>query len=206
MKPYTLNVRLILGIVCAHFLIYLSFHFTSVFWYLYTAAILFCICYAVGIGKLTTAHNQTTFKNILLGVLSGIGIFGLFYVGTLLIDFFHFKALTKDITQLYKTYSPELLFHYIVLFIFIIPGEEIFWRGYVQTKIDKMFKATVAVPLAVLMYALPLVYSGNNALILAGVVAGLAWSLLYQWKKSLSLVIASHLAFDLLLLIIFPLI
>ena len=39
---------------------------------------------------------------------------------------------------------------------------------------------------------------------LAAIVAGLIWGALYEWKKSLPLVIVSHLVFVLLLFLILP--
>lgn len=206
MKPCASNVRLLLSLVCAHILLYLTFEKTSVFWYLYTASMLFCVSFAIGRGKLSSNHTKNSLLNIFFGIGSGIVLFALFYLSMQMMDWLHLSSLTKDVTKLYKIYSPELGFHFIVLFLIIIPSEEIFWRGYVQTKISENFRSLIAIPLSVLMYALPLLYAQNTALLLAGVFAGLVWSLLFHWKKSLPLVITSHLVFDLLLIVVLPLV
>lgn len=205
MKPCASYVQLLLSLICAHTLLYFTFDNTSVFWYLYTASMLFCISFAIGIGKLSSKYNNVSLKNILLGIGTGAALFAFFYVSMQLMDWLHLSSLTKDVSRLYKIYQPELVFHYIVLFLIIIPSEEIFWRGYIQTKLSEKFRALISIPLSVLMYALPLLYAQNTALLLAGIFAGLVWSLLFHWKKSLSLVITSHLVFDLLLIVIFPL-
>lgn len=206
MKPCASNVRLLLSLVCAHILLYLTFDYTNVFWYLYTASMLFCVSFAIGFGQLASNHNKQSLLNIFFGICSGIVLFALFYASMQLIDLLNLTSLTKDVTKLYTIYGPETSFHFIILFLLIIPSEEIFWRGYIQTKISENFRSLIAIPLSVLMYALPLLYAQNTALLLAGIFAGLVWSLLFHWKKSLSLVITSHLVFDLLLIVVLPLV
>jgi uncharacterized protein len=56
-----------------------------------------------------------------------------------------------------------------------------------------------------LMYASVSLYSGEWILVLAAVISGLFWGSLYIWKRSIPLVIVSHLVFDLFIFILFPL-
>ncbi|WP_019242504.1 MULTISPECIES: CPBP family intramembrane glutamic endopeptidase [Bacillus] len=203
MKTSASNLHFFLGLISAHILLYITYQDANVFWYLYTASILFCICFAIVIeGK---KIHQSSINNMLFGVISGIALFAIFALGNYLIDLVNIKSISKDISQLYKLYSPSLLWHYLVLFIIIIPGEEIFWRGFIQKKISNHFQAKATVAISAIMYTLPMIYSQNYALILAGLVAGMVWAILYQWKNSLTLVIISHIIFDLFLLILFPL-
>ena len=206
MKRCATDVRLLLGIVGAHILIYMAYHNDNVFWYLYTATILFCISYAILNNKNNLKNTLPLAQNILYGLLSGIILYALFFIGNLLIDWLQLKDLAKDVNQLYKTYSPISFWHYIVLFAIIIPGEEIFWRGYIQKRLDDFkLQPSLIILLSAILYTLPMLYSQNLALVVAGFVAGLVWAILYQWKKSLPLVIVSHLVFDCILLIILPL-
>ncbi|WP_042349128.1 CPBP family intramembrane glutamic endopeptidase [Bacillus massiliigorillae] len=204
MKSCAKDGRLILGLISAHILIYITYHnTTAVFWYLYTASILFCVSIAITSEK--NKDIQSSIKeSILYGVLSGVLIYAIFALGNTIIQWLDISSLTKDISRLYKHYSPSLIWHFIVLFLVIIPGEEIFWRGFVQKRINEYFQGKSTIIIATVLYALPMIYSQNIALILAGLTAGFIWAVLYQWKRSLSLVIISHLIFDFLLLVIFP--
>lgn len=47
--------------------------------------------------------------------------------------------------------------------------------------------------------------TGNPVLLLAALVCGLFWGLLYHFTKSLPLVVISHTAWDLLVFLVFPL-
>lgn len=203
MKTCASDIKLLLGIFSAHILLYITYQNTNVFWYLYTATILFCLSFAVTIDK--TKERQPFLKNMFIGLTSGIILYGIFVLGDSLFKWLDIKVLSKDVSQLYKHFSPSLLWHYLVLFIIIIPGEEIFWRGFIQKTIMHRFQMRTTIIISALLYTLPMLYSQNLALILSGLVAGIMWSALYQWKKSLSLVIMSHMIFDLLLIVLFPL-
>ncbi|MBD3106924.1 CPBP family intramembrane metalloprotease [Bacillus sp. AGMB 02131] len=206
MKRCATDVRLLLGLVGAHILIYIAYHNDNVFWYLYTAAMLFCMSYAIADNKKNAITKLPLTKNILYGFISGLLLYALFFIGNLLIDWLHLTDLAKDVKNLYKEFSPISAWHYLVLFVVIIPGEEVFWRGYIQRKLnDFKLQPSLIVIVSAILYTLPIIYSQNLALVVAAAVAGLVWAILYQWKKSLSLVIASHLVFDCILLLIFPL-
>lgn len=206
MKSCAKDGRLILGLISAHILIYITYHNTAaVFWYLYTASILFCVSIAI-----TSKKNKdirfSLKESLLYGLLSGVLIYAIFALGNTIIQWVDLSSLSKDVAHLYKRYSPSLIWHFIVLFLVIIPGEEIFWRGFVQKRISEHFQAKTTIIISTILYTLPMIYSHNSALILAGITAGFIWAALYQWKKSLSLVIISHLIFDFLLLVILPLV
>ncbi|MFS0782505.1 CPBP family intramembrane glutamic endopeptidase [Bacillus sp. 1P06AnD] len=204
MKSCATDLRFLLGLVSAQILLFLTYQHSSVFWYLYTASILFMICFAMT-GKKQYQTTDSTLKKIAYGSVSAILLYALFALGNELFSLLHMKSLTKDVAALYKMYSPEAFWQFFVLFVVLIPGEEIFWRGYIQQKLSTAFPAGITVLLSTLLYAVPMLYSGNTALFIAGIAGGLVWALLYQWKKSLMIVIVSHLLFDFLLLFLWPL-
>ncbi|WP_077211333.1 CPBP family intramembrane glutamic endopeptidase [Bacillus dakarensis] len=200
-KPLT-DKKLILGFFLAHLLLYFTFQDKNVFWYIFTAAMLFLISYSIFMEEI---ENQLTFlTNLFYGLISGIILYGLFWAGNSLIQLANLP-LTKDIAQLYRQLSPSQLWHYIVLFLVIIPGEEFFWRGFVQKRLHKYHNVHFSVILASLLYASAQIYSGSAMLPFAALVSGVFWGYLYAWKNSLPLVIVSHLIFDLFLLVIYPL-
>lgn len=194
--------RLILGFVLSHLLLFLTFQDKSIFWYIFTASMLFLISYSIFHEAIE--DKAPFFTYLSLGVLSGVLLFAVFFVGNWL---FHTLDLpfANEIRTLYKRLSPTLLWHYIVLILVIIPGEEIFWRGFIQKRIQKGASTLTAVFLSSVLYASAHFYSGSVMLPLAALISGLFWGYLYAWKKSLPLVIVSHLVFDLFLFIIYPL-
>ncbi|MGN1402195.1 MAG: lysostaphin resistance A-like protein [Bacillus sp. (in: firmicutes)] len=203
MKTCASDSKFLLGLISAHIFIYITYQNTTVFWYLYTATILVFISFAITVEK-SDSEQQNFLKNLLYGAVSGLILYLLFFVGEYLINVLNMNGLAKEVASLYKKFSPEMLWHYIVLFLLVIPGEEIFWRGFVQKKLMTRFSPFRTIIFSTALYTLPLLYSTNNALIMAGIAGGLMWSALYQWKKNLPAVIASHLVFDFLLIILLP--
>ena len=108
-------------------------------------------------------------------------------------------------TRLYSRFAPDVIWHFIALILVIIPGEEFFWRGFIQKRILEHTNVRTSIILSSVLYAMVSLYSGYVLLGICAFIGGLMWSFLYAWKRSLPLVIVSHLTFDLLLLLFFPL-
>jgi len=193
--------RLLFGYILAHLFIFFTFEQEKVFWYIFTATMLILISYSI----LDEAEQRESRKfHLFIGILSGALLYGVFWIGDTLFDLLNLP-LSNQITALYKLFSPELTWHYFVLFLIIIPGEEIFWRGFIQKKLLTHTNAWTSIILSTLLYASVQIHSGEFVLILAGLTGGFVWSILYAWKHSIRLVIISHIVFDLLLFGLFPL-
>jgi membrane protease YdiL (CAAX protease family) len=85
------------------------------------------------------------------------------------------------------------------------PGEELFWRGFVQKRLLHYFGPYMSIFIGALLYASVHIYSGTLILMLAAFFSGLMWGALYLWKRSMPLVIVSHIVFDIMIFIILPL-
>lgn len=194
--------RLILGILIAHLLLFFTFEDKDVFWYIFTASMLVLISYSIIHEEIE--DNTSTLTYLTLGVASGLGLFGLFWLGSFLIELLNLPF-ANQISRLYNRFSPDLFWHYLVLVLILAPGEEIFWRGFIQKRLSKYFSLKMTISLSVLLYGSVHLYSGEFILVLAAIIAGLAWSILYAWKRSMPLVIVSHIVFDLLLFVFIPL-
>ncbi|WP_050614583.1 CPBP family intramembrane glutamic endopeptidase [Bacillus testis] len=204
MKACATDFRFVLSLVSAQILLYLTYQYPSVFWYLYTASILFLVCFTLSSNS-QNSRSSITGKNMLYGILSAILLYAVFALGNELFSLLHFKSLAKDVSQLYKLYSPSALWQFAVLFLILIPGEELFWRGFIQKKLSAAFTPLWTILTSAILYSIPMLYAQNNALLLAGLAGGLMWGFLYQWKKSLFTVILSHMVFDFILLYLLPL-
>ncbi len=198
------DIRLIFGFLLAHLLLYFTFNEkNTVFWYIFIASMLFLISYAIFIEE--AEKQMRFFSYIIYGAISGIILYGVFWLGNFLIDLLNISSLSKEVSSLYRKLSPRTLWQYFFMFAVIIPGEEIFWRGFVQQRLQKLLPVSLSVVLSALMYASVQFYSDTIVLPVAAFVAGLIWGYLYAWKRSIQLVIVSHMVFNALLLIILPL-
>lgn len=193
------DIRLIFGIIIAHGLLFFSFHDKAIFWYIYTGSILVLIAYAMFQEEVD--DKVGFFQYIFLGVISGMLLYLIFWLlHQLTGDFRLFRN-----AKLYNWYAPKDTWQYISLILVIAPGEEVFWRGFIQKRIEKFSSPLVGILISSLLNASVYLYAGSLKLLLALFIAGLAWGLIYWWKKSMPLIIVSHIVFYLMLFIILPL-
>lgn len=196
------DYKLIGSIILAFFLIHIAFDNKQVFWYFYTATMLFLISISIVFEKVENQSNKYT--NLLLGIGSGVLLYAIFYLGSFIVPLLS-SSYVKQIANLYKLFTIDATWQYLVLLFIIIPGEEIFWRGFVLKRLLSFYKPVTAILTAAIINGLAYYFTGYPILMIAGLVSGLLWGVLYWWKQSLPLVIISHLAFDILLLILLPL-
>ncbi|WP_370222127.1 lysostaphin resistance A-like protein [Cytobacillus sp.] len=201
MKSVAADVRFIGGILLAHLLMYFTFQDKSIFWYIFSASLLLLISYSIIMEEVEDKATFGTF--ITYGVLSGFLLYGLFWAGYSLFEILNLPFVNQ-VEKLYGRFSPSFIWHYIALILIIVPGEEVFWRGFVQKRLMKFTTVKLSIILSSLLYSSVHFYSGYWMLAFAALIAGLFWGWLYAWKRSLPLVIVSHLVFDLLMFVLLP--
>lgn len=150
------------------------------------------------IGKLTRRH-------ILIGISSAIALYIVFYLGNIISGYlFPFKD--SQVLSVYSNRSKGSLIWIGLLLLFIIgPGEEIYWRGFIQNTLSKKLGENKGYIISVLLYAGVHIITGNVMLVIAALVCGIFWGWLYKKEKSLLPVIISHAIWDLTIFVIFPL-
>lgn len=203
MKHIIRDRPLLLCLTIAYLLLFFSYRDLSIFWYIYTASMACLLVLAYHLER-----PQNNFKlsgTLLIGFLSGMLMYMITWAASKVLPAVH-PPLQNQLEDLYILLSPTETWQYSMLILLIIPGEEIFWRGLIEKRLLTHIKTVPAVLLSTLLYSLPLIFSGNLLLVLAGIGGGLLWGIIYAWKRSLSMVIISHLLFDLLLLAAFPLV
>ena len=143
--------------------------------------------------------------NIIWGVVIAVALWGIFWLGDkvsqLMFDFA--RPQVDTIYGMKEGESPWLL---TALMLFLIgPAEEIFWRGYVQENFSKRWNPNIGFVVTTLIYALVHAGSFNFMLIMAALVAGAAWGLLYRlFPKYFAAIIISHALWDVAVFIWFP--
>lgn len=197
-----LDFRLIGGFLLAHLLLYFTFQDKNIFWYILPACLLVLTIWTI---LLEDVDDRISFiRYITAGILSGLLLYALFYFGNAMIHFFNLP-LADNIGRLYKWFAPSQFWQYIALVLIAVPGEELFWRGFIQKRILKRLPAVWSIIISAAMYASVHIYSTEMILVFAAFVSGIIWGLLFAWKRSIPLVIVSHLVFDLLLFVLAPL-
>ena len=86
----------------------------------------------------------------------------------------------------------------------IVVCEEIVWRGAVQAAVTRRMGWRPAVSVVPCVYALAHLPTGSLALVLTCLAAGACWGVVRAMTDSLPATIATHLAWDLLVLLIEP--
>lgn len=133
---------------------------------------------------------------ILLYALSRLGVF----IAQNMFDF-----VVPQIEAIYTTKTQLDSLYIGLLLIFIIgPSEEIFWRGFVQNKLGQVSNPKKALILTSIIYCLVHIWAFNPMLLLAALVLGIHWGLLFYKYKSLVPGIISHAIWDTLIFVLFP--
>ncbi|MDD2525728.1 MAG: type II CAAX endopeptidase family protein [Bacteroidales bacterium] len=143
-------------------------------------------------------------KDLAIGVVSAAVLYVVFFLGnffsTLLFDFA--KEQVGTIYQMKEGENP--LFLVLLLAILIGPAEEIFWRGFIQRTLIGKYGEWTALIATTLIYAFVHLWSFNFMLIMAAMVCGAFWGLLYKYNKNLVTIIVSHAIWDVCVFILFP--
>ena len=99
--------------------------------------------------------------------------------------------------------SPWLLT--ALMLLLIGPAEEIFWRGYVQQTLQNRWNPNAGFVVTTLIYAIVHAGSCNFMLVMAALVAGAAWGLLYRlFPDKFFAIILSHALWDVAVFVWFP--
>lgn len=142
---------------------------------------------------------------VLVGAVSAVLLYLVFFLGDMLTAALlpFARSQVESVYQI-KTQAPRWLV--ALLFIFpIASGEEIYWRGFVQRQLARTTSPTLGWILATLAYTAVHLAALNLMLAIAAFTASLAWGYLYRRYDTLVPCIASHLCWNYLIFLLFPL-
>ncbi|MBF2389010.1 CPBP family intramembrane glutamic endopeptidase [Listeria welshimeri] len=201
MKSIKIDYKLVLGLILCALLVILTYQFPRVFWYLYGAGMLFLLSFVIFNDDLKKEFSFT--KGILPGIFSGIVLYIIFYIGAFILKAMP-GGLDNSVEAAFNKYSTNSLIIWSLLIIAIIPGEEIFWRGFVLKRLNQYFNHWFSNIFAAVLCMVMMLPSGNFAAIIGIFVASLVWNVMYSYRPSLLMVYLSHLTFAFLLLAALP--
>lgn len=92
----------------------------------------------------------------------------------------------------------------LLLFFVIGPAEEVYWRGFVQDRLSARYGGFAGWLVGSLVYAGVHLWAWNLMLVMAALLCGLFWGLVYWRWKSLWPGIISHAVWDVAIFILMP--
>ena len=146
---------------------------------------------------------------VLAGIVIAFALWGIFWIGDKVSSWmFAFARPEVDSVYAMKTGLPSWLIA-VLLLCLIGPAEELFWRGYVQRTMGRILGGKnpedKAFILTAVIYALVHIWSFNFMLVMAALVAGLVWGLIYRLRpQALPALIISHALWDALVFVLLP--
>ncbi len=146
---------------------------------------------------------------LLGGIVIAFALWGIFWIGDKVSAWmFTFARPEVDSVYAMKTGLPTWLIA-VLLLCLIGPAEELFWRGYVQRTMSRILGGKnpedKAFIITAVIYALVHIWSFNFMLIMAALVAGLVWGLIYRLRpQALPALIISHALWDALVFVLLP--
>jgi uncharacterized protein YbjT (DUF2867 family)/membrane protease YdiL (CAAX protease family) len=144
---------------------------------------------------------RAAFGGLLLGTLLS-GLTHLLYPS--LVE--HWPALGPDVAVLYARLAEPpgvlVLAPWIALVVVL---EELIWRGSLLDRMTVLAGSTLGSLATVMLYTLTAAASGSPALTLAALVGGTIWTLERQWTGSIAACVATHLMWNGIVMIGWPL-
>lgn len=143
-------------------------------------------------------------RHIPVGILSAAVLYAVFFVGRWIsVRILPFAA--GQINSIYAIRQDHASWKLaLLLFFWIGPAEEIFWRGFIQRRLSEKFNPLWGWIIAAGFYALVHVWSLNLMLIAAAAICGAFWGLLFWKTRSLWPVMISHAVWDVIIFIYLP--
>ena len=112
---------------------------------------------------------------------------------------------SADTAHLYAAFRTPSLWVTTLCLGPVILGEELVWRGLVQTKLTRRFGTIKGVWLAAAIYTMVQIPVGSPVLLLTAFACGLMWGALRARTGSLVPVLVAHILWDVVILLWVPL-
>jgi membrane protease YdiL (CAAX protease family) len=139
-----------------------------------------------------------------LGLLSAIVLYLVFFIGNYLSRLW-FDFASPGIEGVYKFKGDAAGIRIAILMLLVIgPGEELFWRGYLQRKFSSKYGKWPGLLIALILYTGVHVFTGNIMLILAALICGLFWAWMYLKYESMLINVISHTVWDIVVFLVLP--
>lgn len=142
--------------------------------------------------------------DLAVGLGSAAVLYGVFFVGDRLSKLmFDFAA--PQVGGIYGMANGSSKWAIGLLLVLVLgPGEELFWRGFLQRRLMARLGPWTGYLVGAGIYGAVHIASGNFMLVMAALVAGAFWGLLYVKSPRLWPLIISHAVWDVTVFLILP--
>lgn len=179
------------------------------FWYWMSANLVIMI----SLGWLLDPSYKTTLQGdlrdgvpvkVAMGLGSAVILYFVFFTGNYLSRMM-FDFAGDGIANVYAFKGEAEAIRIGLLMLLVIgPGEEIFWRGFLQRHFENRLGKWTGFLVATAIYTGVHVFTGNIMLIVAALVAGLFWGWMYMRYQSMVMNVISHTAWDIAVFLVLP--
>lgn len=179
------------------------------FWYWMSSNLIFLLILVFVLDRTNGKEIKTDFgerigHKIMLGIVAALALFAVFYVGNILIRLV-FERAGEGIQNVYSFKQEAAPLRIAILMLLVIgPGEELFWRGYLQRRFSIRYGKYSGFIVATILYTVVHIATGNMVLVLAAFVCGVFWGWLYMRYKSMIINVVSHTVWDIGVFLLLP--
>ena len=173
------------------------------FWLVITVAAAVLTAFALWRRSKLLTQPSNWIETLALALGSAALLYALFFLGAQLTAVLPFQQ--QELAAIYgnkRGTAPGIIA--LVMVLVVGPGEEIFWRGYVQGTLAERLGGFWGWLLGSFFYAGVHFCSGNFMLIGAAATAGLFWGWLYWRYRNLWANIFSHVLWDVTIFLLLP--
>ena len=148
--------------------------------------------------------SHKIFQKLVIALVSVVALYFVFYLGNLLSRHW-FSFAGSQITGIYHFKGAASPVRIILLMALVIgPGEELFWRGFVQRHLSGRYGRLTGFLVGTVIYSAVHIATGNFILVMAALICGLFWGWFYFKYNSMLLNILSHTLWDIAVFVVFP--
>ncbi len=157
-----------------------------------------------GLHAISDDMGKDLMSKIVFGLAAALGLYIVFWGGNIVSRFvFPFAGGGIEDVYAFKTGVSKMRI-FLLMTLLIGPGEELFWRGFLQRRLQSHQGPLKGYLLATAVYTLIHVGSGNLMLVLAAGICGLFWGYLYFRTGSIVINVVSHTAWDIAIFLLLP--
>lgn len=139
-----------------------------------------------------------------VGLVSALVLYLMFFVGDKIASAI-LPFASDQVGLVYRTRSQaDLWVIGVLLFTWVGPAEEIFWRGYIQRRCGQRFTPFVGLVVTAVVYTLVHIWSFNLMLLAAAGLCGVFWGVMYWRFHSIWPGLISHAVWDLTIFVLLP--
>jgi membrane protease YdiL (CAAX protease family) len=179
------------------------------FWYWMSANLIILLSFVFytdsqNLKLLVNDFKENLVKKAILGLVFALILFMIFYFGNYLLGILYSGA-GVEIKRVYDFKQNASDLRILILMLLIIgPGEELFWRGFVQRRLEIKKGKKSGLVLATALYTVVHIFTDNIILLIAAFTCGIFWGWLYQKYRSMIINMISHSLWDVMVFIILP--